>query len=68
MKHAPTIETKLRSNPAEQYILDEIEQLSRGLEARVAVPRPAPSCVVRAYHVLLDRQYQQLDRLDKTGT
>jgi len=48
----------------EREILDQIDNLHRELEARRSMQRPAPSCIVRAYHELLERHYTLLDRLD----
>ena len=46
-----------------QHLIDEIDQLRRELAARQSFQRPTPSSVVYAYHELLERHYDRLDRL-----
>ena len=46
-----------------QYIIQEIEKLRRDLATRRSFDRPTPRSVVDAYHELLERQYNRLDRL-----
>jgi len=46
-----------------QRLLDEIDQLRRELAARQSFQRPTPGSVVDAYHELLERHYDRLDRL-----
>jgi hypothetical protein len=46
-----------------QHLIDEIEQLRRELARRQTFSRPIPSSVVYAYHELLGRHYDRLDRL-----
>jgi hypothetical protein len=50
---------------AARRILEQIDDLRRELQARCSMQRPAPGCIVRAYHELLERHYQMLDRLDR---
>ena len=53
----------LNATSAERRILDQIERLRRDWKARRSMPQPASSCIVRAYHELLDRHYKMLDGL-----
>jgi hypothetical protein len=46
-----------------QNLINEIEQLRRELATRQSFARPAPRSVVYAYHELLERHYDRLDRL-----
>jgi EAL domain-containing protein (putative c-di-GMP-specific phosphodiesterase class I) len=46
-----------------QHLIDEIDQLRRELAERQSFQRPTPSSVVHAYHELLERHYDRLDRL-----
>lgn len=46
-----------------QHLIDEIDQLRRELAARQSFQRPTPGSVVYAYHELLERHYDRLDRL-----
>jgi hypothetical protein len=48
-----------------QQILDEIHDLQRELAARRATSRSPSGSVVRAYQVLLERQFERLDELDE---
>ena len=50
-------------NIIEQQIFDEIDRLKCELLDRQSFERPAPSSVVRAYHELIERQYNRLDLL-----
>ena len=68
MRPAQTTNDKQQGSLQEQRILDEIEQLQRELEARQSAQQPVPSCIVRAYHELIDRQYRRLDRIDEQPT
>ena len=45
----------------ELRILEQIECLRREWQARRSTQQPVPSCIVRAYHELLDRHYRMLD-------
>jgi len=49
------------AQPRQQQILEEIERLTRELQSRQAEPRPVPSSVLRAYHTVLTRHYEQLE-------
>jgi hypothetical protein len=51
------------STAERQNLLDEIDQLRRELAERQSFQRPTPSSVVYAYHELLERHYDRLDRL-----
>jgi hypothetical protein len=57
----------LSTDSEPQRILDEIGHLQRELAARRATPRTPSSSVVRAYYVLLERQFERLDALDATA-
>ncbi len=46
-----------------QHLIDEIDQLRRELATRQSFERPAPWSIVYAYHELLERHYDRLDRL-----
>jgi hypothetical protein len=46
-----------------QRLIDEIEQLRRELAQRQSFHRPIAGSVVYAYHELLGRHYERLDRL-----
>ena len=46
-----------------RHLVNEIEQLRRELATRQSFARPAPRSVVYAYHELLQRHYDRLDRL-----
>ena len=46
-----------------QQLIDEIEQLRRELAQRQSFRRPIAGSVVYAYHELLGRHYDRLDRL-----
>lgn len=46
-----------------QHLIDEIDQLRQELARRQSFQRPTPSSVVHAYHELLERHYDRLDRL-----
>jgi hypothetical protein len=53
----------LNATSAERRILEQIEHLHRDWQARRSMPQRASSCIVRAYHELLDRHYKMLDGL-----
>jgi hypothetical protein len=53
--------TEPASDP--QRILDEIRHLERELAARRSVAQAPPGSVVRAYQLLLERQFERLDAL-----
>ena len=46
-----------------QHLIDEIDRLRRDLVARQSFERPTPGSVVSAYHEMLERHYERLDRL-----
>ena len=46
-----------------QHLIDEMEELRRELARRQSFSRPIPGSVVYAYHELLGRYYDRLDRL-----
>ncbi len=46
-----------------QNLIDEIDRLRRELAERQSFQRPTPSSVVHAYHELLERHYDRLERL-----
>jgi hypothetical protein len=46
-----------------QQLIDEIEQLRHELAQRQSFRRPIPGSVVHAYHEVLGRHYDRLDRL-----
>jgi hypothetical protein len=52
-------------NIIEPQIIDEIERLKGELLDRQSSERPVPSSVVRAYHELIERQYDRLDLLKR---
>jgi hypothetical protein len=60
--HDPN-KTEMNATSAERRILEQIEHLRRDWHARRSTPQPASSCIVRAYHELLDRHYETLDGL-----
>jgi len=63
MKSALDTRTLGATDTPRQRILDEIAEIERELRQRQSFGRPAPASVVRAYHALLDRHYQQLEAL-----
>jgi hypothetical protein len=56
------------NNIIEQQIIDEIERLKCELSDRQTFERPVPSSVVRAYHELIERQYDRLDLLKREAS
>jgi hypothetical protein len=52
-----------RTSPREQ-ILDEIAHLEREVAQRRATTRPPPASVLRAYQIVLAREYDRLERFD----
>jgi len=63
MKAALDTQAVESTNTPRQRILDEIAEIERELRRRQSFGRRAPASVVRAYHALLDRHYQQLEAL-----
>ena len=60
--------SRLDATVAERQILERIEQIRREWHARRSLQQPVPSCIVRAYHELIERQYELLDGLDQHPT
>jgi len=49
---------------AREQIQHEIAELERELEQRRSLPRPPSASVLHAYQILLERQYDRLERFD----